>query len=157
MMISWSPRYYPFQSLIAFLALSLIFFIPKAMAIDYLIGHVVSLDRENREFVLRVANNPELPRMDDQGAKIKEYGTLITVILTKASIRPFLPGSVQEGELVRVWGAYDEENSTVFRSVDIRGTRGWSTDMTGVRRRLGKGGEYPHNGPGLNETRRETQ
>jgi hypothetical protein len=100
---------------------------------EYLLGYVVSVDRDARQFVLRIDNRPDTPENHPDTSNRQ-----VTVVLDENSRRPFLPNCVNPGELVRAWGNSSADPS-IFKATDIRGTRGWGQDRSGVRKRLGRG------------------
>jgi hypothetical protein len=138
-------------SVIFFLSALFIFPGPSRLfASDYILGQVVSVDRQKGEFVLRVKQPVALEKdknssenRDDDMVQEQDKSTLITVQLSDTDGRqPFLPGAVRPGEFVRIWGSFIDTERHEFQAVDVRGTRNWSTDRSGVRSRLERGFQF---------------
>ena len=114
----------------------LIAFFPAGGAAEYLYGEVAEVNRERQEFVL-VSVTPEWGEgeqaVTEKRVTVKAMGSILP---QSEEGKTLLPGCVQVGEMVRVWG----ESMTVeagFFASDIRGCRGKGcSDPTGVRSRL---------------------
>lgn len=89
-----------------------------AMAMDVLLGRIVSIDRQEGTMVLRPSGKEEP--------------------VTVNFIPDNLPGFVREGILVRVWGDFDPQKTEIFQATTIRNS-GTGHDPTGVRERIGRG------------------
>lgn len=122
-----------------------------AIAMDYLFGHVISVDQKNNRFVLQIDQvadeafhcEASIPsQQNNLSAADKDEPRLITVIVSEEAEIAFLPGCVRDGELVRVWGKNVGGKESAFQAVDVRGTRGWRKDKSGVRSRLGRGRHF---------------
>lgn len=120
----------------------LLFCIPAGARAEMLTGAVVSIDEQQRMFTLNVENTtPSGPNAKNVVVTVPGSGSL-----TYAGRRT-LPGCVQKGESVRVWGDFSLKDENTFLATAIRGTGGRSRhDPTGVRARLGtcrKGNREP--------------
>jgi len=145
------PGYNMFIALAAIFLYSWFSSATSAMTMDYFIGHVISVDRQSNRFVLRIDQNADEPfdrashavsGQIDLATGNKDMPEEIPVHLVEEGDRSFLPGCVRPGELVRVWGKYSHGEESVFQAVDVRGTRGWVKDRSGVRSRLGRGHRF---------------
>ncbi|MFP4532983.1 MAG: hypothetical protein ACLFNS_09900 [Desulfobacterales bacterium] len=117
------------------LILATCFFVLAALtasAMDALLGEVLSIDAENRQMVVSV----------DQGVD-SDAPRRIVVSYDRQS----LPGFVQPGAVVRVWGEYVDENHSELRLQSVRNGEGihHGHDSTGVRSRL----KHGHGGRGM--------
>lgn len=103
-----------------------------ASAMDALLGEVISIDAENRQMVVSV----------DQSDKAD--GARRVVI---SYDRENLPGFVQPGSVVRLWGEYMGGNNSEFRLQSLRNGESLhhGRDPTGVRSRL----KHGHGGHGM--------
>ncbi len=112
--------------------------VADGIAMDFVMGRVLAVDRSLQQFVLSPLDPSDLKRsqldVELEGKKNLAY----VVRLAETSELSFLPPCVKEGELIRVWGVYHPEQN-IFEAVDICGIRGWNKDKSGVRKRLGKG------------------
>ncbi len=102
------------------------------LAEEFLMGTVTSLDREKGKMTIQLGSidikdsNPETDTPDK-----------ITVLFDSKN----LPGCVEKGKTIRVWGDYVKGETKTLQARTIRGAgfRGPENDPTGVRCRLGKG------------------
>ena len=103
-----------------------------ASALDALLGEVISIDAENRQMVVSVDQS------DDAG------GARRVVIFYD---RENLPGFVQPGMVVRLWGEFMGGNNSEFRLQSLRNGESLyhGRDPTGVRSRL----KHGHGGHGM--------
>ena len=125
---------------------------------EFLAGQVVAVDRERGEFVLQVSETPgeeeEGTAADRDGRglgatePLPEKGAMVTVSMVSDAARQDLPGCLQPGKRVRVWGRYVEGQEASFVAEAVRGggpMRG--EDRSGVRSRLhrcrGEGANCP--------------
>ncbi|MCP4107410.1 MAG: hypothetical protein GY749_18005 [Desulfobacteraceae bacterium] len=119
------------QSLFILIFISYLAAIP-CMAEEFLMGTVTSLDKENGKMTIQ----PDTA--DVKNAK-SETNTpdKITVMFESEN----LPGCVEKGKIIRVWGDYVKEKTKTLKAKTIKGAgfRGHENDPTGVRCRLGKG------------------
>lgn len=125
--------------------------IPAACAADLLLGRVVSVDLEKGEFSVTVVPSPAseeetalpesaaMPAPPEHGATEAE---VVTVVVSADKSRLFIPGCVQPGEIVRIWGDFSAGSKKTFMADDIRGTRGRRMDSSGVRSRLNRGANF---------------
>lgn len=142
------PGYTLFIALAAIFLYSGFFSATFAIAMDYLLGHVISVDQQNNRFVLQIDQDVDEPFHGEASIASQQYNVsavekeepqLISVIVSEEAEMEFLPGCVRDGELVRVWGKNVGGEESDFQAVDVRGTRGWMKDKSGVRSRLGRG------------------
>ncbi|MDZ7832924.1 MAG: hypothetical protein U5L07_14345 [Desulfobacterales bacterium] len=103
-----------------------------ARAMDALLGEVISINAENRQMVVSVDQSGEA---DGARRVLISYN------------RQSLPGFVQPGAVVRVWGEYVDENHSELRLQSVRNGEGIHRghDSTGVRSRL----KHGHGGRGM--------
>jgi hypothetical protein len=108
---------------------------PVAEASDVLLGVVVSVDRGQGRITLKV--------IDSSGPG---EGQSLVIAASPEKI----PGSLSPGDTIRVWGDYASNGGAAFRADAIRkgGSGDSGTDPTGVRSRLGKGGQGSGQGTG---------
>ncbi len=117
-----------------YLLLSLcLFCIPVEAGADVLLGRVQAIQEAERQVVVELfsAERNEIP------------DSRLTIILPEAMVfkRPngrFLPGCIQLGARIKVWGEFDSEDA-LFRAERIRGGGHLRSDPTGIRERLGMG------------------
>lgn len=112
---------------------------------EVLTGRVVSLDRENGKIALRLMDGQE--QLSDMTGKI--LSQMFPDLLTRESLpleitvmiaKERLPFRLRSGEVVRVWGDFEKETGRfTARKLYHMGARGFSSDPTGVRRRLCRG------------------
>lgn len=113
------------QKILIFSLCLFILAVQSADAMDALLGEVDAIDAENRRMVVFVDQS------GDTG------GTRKVVV---SYDRQKLPGFVQPGALVRLWGEYMSENGSEFRMQSLRnGETLNGKDPTGVRSRLKQG------------------
>ncbi len=102
---------------------------------DFLVGTVLAVDTEQLELMLMVQNGSE-------GSAADKGKSILIRIATENNLpslnrRTVLPGCVETGEMIRVWGQKLDQAEAVFLATDIRGCRGGGcSDATGVRSRL---------------------
>ncbi len=119
-----------------FILIFLITFFPARGSAEYLYGEVAEVNRERQEFVL-VSVTPGRGEgeatLNETRVTVKAMGSILP---QSEEGKALLPGCVQVGEMVRVWG----ESMTAeadFLASDVRGCRGKGcSDPTGVRSRL---------------------
>ncbi len=101
-------------------------------AMDALLGEVVSIDPENRQMVVSVEQHGVI----DGSRQVNVFYD-----------QQRLPGFVQPGSVVRLWGDYADGNNRVFRLQSLRNGESLhhGHDCTGVRSRLKQG----HRGHGM--------
>ena len=99
---------------------------------EALLGEVVSIDAENRQMVVSVDQSDEA-----DGAR--------RVVISYD--RENLPGFVQPGAVVRLWGEFMGGGNSAFRLHSLRNGEGLhhGRDPTGVRSRL----KHGHGGHGM--------
>lgn len=104
---------------LSFLAL-LLGALPTSAAMETLLGRIVSMDRQEGTMSLSLfGEDPPL---------------------TVHFSREELPEFFKEGQMVRVWGAFDAMKNGFFQATSIQTCRsGQGNDPTGVRERIGKG------------------
>jgi uncharacterized membrane protein YgcG len=112
--------------------------VPTRGSAEFLVGEVVAVNRDRQEFVI-VSIFTDKGETESSGKesriKVKAVGEVLSQY--EKSI-PLLPGCVQVGERVRVWGEIPATGA-VFLAIDVRGCGGMGcNDPTGVRSRLQK-------------------
>jgi hypothetical protein len=127
-------RYFPYI-LIIWLGI----FISTADASEVLLGTVVAIDRDQGRITLKL--------IDTSGGS-EGRATSGSIVITLAPNK--IPGSVSPGDTIRVWGDYASGGGAKFRADAVRksGSGGGGTDPTGVRSRLGQGGQGNGQGAG---------
>lgn len=110
-----------------------------AEASEVLLGTVVAIDRDRGSITLKV--------IDAEGGG---QGQTVPESLVIAAAPEKIPSSLSPGDTVRVWGEYSSGGGGTFRADSIRkrGSGSNGTDPTGVRSRLGKGGQGSGQGAG---------
>jgi len=103
---------------------------------DFLVGKVVAVDAEQLELTV-------MPQYGLEGSGSVDKRETIQVRIAKENNLPVvnrrtvLPGCVETGEIIRMWGQKYARSEAVFLATDIRGCRGGGcSDATGVRFRL---------------------
>lgn len=122
----------------SFLLLLILCVFPVRGHAEFLYGQVVEVNRDAQEFVL-VTLLPDKNETDLSGntarIRVKAMGEMLPQAEDGDSL---LPGCVQVGKRVRVWGESPASGST-FLATDVRGCGGMGcSDPTGVRSRLQK-------------------
>jgi len=111
---------------------------PARGSAEFLYGEVAEVNRALQEFVLISipTKQGETKRAENNSRiNVKAVGELFP---QSEEGLPLLPGCVQVGEKVRVWGETPATGS-VFLAIDVRGCGGMGcNDSTGVRSRLQK-------------------
>ncbi len=123
---------------ISFILILLLGVFPARGYAEFLYGQVVEVNRDAQEFVL-VSLSPDKEDTDLSGntarIRVKAMGAMLPQSEEGDS---FLPGCVQVGKRVRVWGETPASGAS-FLATDVRGCGGMGcSDPTGVRSRLQK-------------------
>lgn len=117
-----------------------------AGAADVVLGVVNAVDKDQGLVVLKVIDSS-----DDGNGQPRPESLSVTVNPDQ------IPDSLTPGDTVRIWGEYDgDRDSLSFRADSIRGrsTNNRRHDPTGVRSRLGRGGQGGRMGGGRSSGRR---
>lgn len=105
---------------------------------EYLVGEVVDVDRQSGKLVLRTAQKDGAKKQPGNSTTSgKENNLTLVTILLAADYH--MPNCVRQGEDLRAWGAWHDEDPTKFYAIDLRAAQTWQADHTGIRWRLGKG------------------
>ncbi len=111
-------------------------FLPATGRAEFLYGEVVEINREKHEFVVAVGA-AEKGKAEQEGKNVHiNVRTMGGGLPPSGGRKPLLPGCVQLGQMVRVWGELHSEEA-MFEARVVRGCRGKNcSDPTGVRSRL---------------------
>lgn len=111
--------------------------VSTADASEVLLGTVVAIDRDQGRITLKV--------IDTSGGG---GGEAVSGSIVISATPEKIPSSLSPGDTVRVWGEYAAGGGATFRADSIRkgGSGGGGNDPTGVRSRLGQGGQSGQGG-----------